>query len=327
MAKIKRVGVLTSGGDSPGMNAAIRAVVRAGLYFDLEVFGIYKGYQGLINDQIEPLSSAHVSNLIQRGGTILKSARSEEFKSTEGRKKAYENIKKHKIDGLVVIGGDGTFTGADLLAKEYDFPVIGIPGTIDNDLYGTDYTIGYDTAVNTVVNAVDKIRDTAGSHDRLFIVEVMGRDAGFIALRSGIGAGAEKILVPEARTNIEKILGKLEKDMRQEDKAGIIIVAEGDEFGGAMEISKIVKKHFPDYDTRVTILGHLQRGGAPSAFDRVLASGMGYQAVKGLMDGKRSVMVGSINRQIVFTPLKKAIKHHSTINKELLKIAEILGGG
>jgi len=327
MAKIKRVGVLTSGGDSPGMNAAIRAVVRAGLYFDLEVFGIYKGYQGLINDQIEPLSSAHVSNLIQRGGTILKSARSEEFKSTEGRKKAYENIKKHKIDGLVVIGGDGTFTGADLLAKEYDFPVIGIPGTIDNDLYGTDYTIGYDTAVNTVVNAVDKIRDTAGSHDRLFIVEVMGRDAGFIALRSGIGAGAEKILVPEARTNIEKILGKLEKDMRQEDKAGIIIVAEGDEFGGAMEISKIVKKHFPDYDTRVTILGHLQRGGSPSAFDRVLASGMGYQAVKGLMDGKRSVMVGSINRQIEFTPLKKAIKHHRSINKELLKIAEILGGG
>ncbi len=324
---MKKIGVLTSGGDSPGMNAAIRAVVRAGLYFDLEVVGVYKGYHGLIHDQIGPLTSAHVSNLVQRGGTILKSARSAEFKTPEGRKKAHENLKKHQIDALVTIGGDGTFTGADLLSKEFDFPVIGIPGTIDNDLYGTDYTIGYDTAVNTVVNAVDKIRDTAGSHDRLFIVEVMGRDAGFIALRSGIGAGAEKILVPEAPTNIEKILQKLEKDMRQEDKAGIIIVAEGDEYGGAMGISKIVKEHFPDYDTRVTILGHLQRGGAPSAFDRVLASGLGYQAVKGLMDGKKSVMVGSINRKIVFTPLKKAIKYHSSINKELLKIAEILGGG
>ena len=324
MTAIKKIAVLTSGGDSPGMNAAIRAVVKAGLHFKIETIGIQKGYFGMIHDLMVPLNSQSIYNIIHMGGTILKSARSEEFKTGEGREKAYKNLKKREVDALVVIGGDGTFTGANIFEKEFDFPVIGLPGTIDNDLYGTDYTIGYDTAVNTVVSAVDKIRDTAHSHDRLFIVEVMGRDAGFIALRSGLASGAEKILIPEKKTYVDDLLKALKTGFNEEDNSAIVIVAEGSEFGGAIEVKKIVKEHFPEMDTRVSILGHIQRGGSPSAFDRILASGLGFQAVKGLSEGKRGVMVGTINRNIEFTPFSKSIKHHKSFNIELKNIAEIL---
>ncbi len=324
MGKIKKIGVLTSGGDSPGMNAAIRAVVKTGLYHKIEVAGIYRGYNGMISGMIKPLDKLGVENIISLGGTILKSARSEEFRTEEGRRKARENLKKHEIDALVLIGGDGTFAGGKIFMEEFDFPVTGMPGTVDNDLYGTDYTIGYDTAVNTVVWAVDRLRDTAHSHDRLFIVEVMGRDAGFIALRSGIASGAKKILIPETKTHIEELLDRLEKRFSEEESSAIIIVSEGDDFGGAMEVKKIVNERFPDYGTRVTILGHIQRGGSPTAYDRILASGLGYQAVLRLLDGKRGEMVGSVNREIVFTPFEKTIKHHDKINVELKKIAEIL---
>ncbi len=324
MSQIKKIGVLTSGGDTPGMNAAIRAIVKAGIHYNIEVAGIFKGYYGLINKTMKPLDGAAVYNIIHRGGTILKSARCQEFIKPEGRKKAYEHMKAEGIDALVVIGGDGTLTGARLLGKEHGVPIMGLPGTIDNDLYGTDYTIGYDTAVNTVVAAVDKIRDTAHSHDRLFVVEVMGRDAGFIALRSGIATGAEKILIPEAKTYIEDLYETLEKGSSHDEGAGIIIVAEGDKFGGALEVEKKIKSRFPDFDVRVTILGHIQRGGAPSAFDRVLASGLGFQAVKALVDGRKGMMVGSINRQIVFTPFEQTIKYNRPINVELHSIAEIL---
>lgn len=324
MVGIKKIGVLTSGGDAPGMNAAIRAVVKAGLHYQIEVTGILKGYHGMIHNLMKPLSAQDVHYILPLGGTILKSARSKEFRTPEGRQQAYANFKANGLDALVVIGGDGTFTGASLFEKEFDVPVVGLPGTIDNDLYGTDYTIGYDTAVNTVMEAVDKIRDTAHSHDRLFIVEVMGRDAGFIALRSGIACGAEKILIPESRTYAEDLLKALEKGKGSDDSAAIVIVAEGSEYGGAMEVKKIVNERFPDYDTRVSILGHIQRGGKPSAFDRILASGLGYQAVKGLTEGRRGVMVGSISRQIVFTPFAQSIKYHKTFNMELKNIAEIL---
>jgi 6-phosphofructokinase 1 len=324
MPLIKRIGVLTSGGDSPGMNAAIRAVVRTGIYYGLEVYGIYKGYSGLIQGLIEPMGSRSVSNIIQRGGTILKTARSEEFKTPEGRQQAYDNLQKFGIDGLIVIGGDGTFTGARIFQSEFNIPIIGLPGTIDNDLYGTDYTIGFDTAVNTVIDAVDKIRDTASSHERLFIIEVMGRDAGFIALRSGIATGAEKILIPETVTYIDELIKKLETDWSNNKTSGIIIVAEGDETGGAFNVSKAIKEHFPHFDTRVTILGHVQRGGSPSAFDRVLASALGYQAVIALKDGVRGVMVGMINKDTQFTTFEKAIKMHQSINMEMLQMAEVL---
>lgn len=324
MTKIKRIGVLTSGGDAPGMNAAIRAVVRTGIYYGMEVFGIYKGYSGLIQGLIEPMGKRSVSNIIQRGGTILKTARSEEFKTPEGRQKAYDNLRKHEIDALVVIGGDGTFTGASIFQGEFNFPIIGLPGTIDNDLYGTDYTIGYDTAVNTVVDAVDKLRDTADSHDRLFIIEVMGRDAGFIALRSGIATGAEQILVPESVTYIEEMIDKLKNDYANNKTSGIIIVAEGDDLGGGYRVAEVIKEHFPHFETRVSVLGHIQRGGSPSAFDRVMASALGFQAVTALRDGVRGVMVGSINRKVNFTPFEKAIKHHQTISMELLEIAQVL---
>ncbi|MDX9906908.1 MAG: 6-phosphofructokinase [Bacteroidales bacterium] len=324
MPSIKRIGVLTSGGDAPGMNAAIRAVVRTGIYHGLEVYGIFKGYSGLIQGLIEPMHSRSVSNIIQRGGTILKTARSEEFRTQEGRKKAHENLIKHNIDAMVVIGGDGTFTGAKIFQEEFNFPIVGLPGTIDNDLYGTDYTIGYDTAVNTVVEAVDKIRDTADSHDRLFIIEVMGRDAGFIALRSGIATGAEKILIPESVTYTDELIEKLRTDYANNKTSGIIIVAEGDDLGGGFDVARVIKEHFPQYDTRVTILGHVQRGGSPSAFDRTMASAMGYQAVLALKDGVRGVMVGSINRKVSYTPFEKAIKLHQSINEELLEIAEVL---
>lgn len=315
---------MTSGGDAPGMNAAIRAVVRTAMFNNLEVFGIYRGYEGLIDGQIEQLFSHSVSNIIQRGGTILKTARSERFMTKEGRQKAYMNLLEHKIDAMVTIGGNGTFTGAKIFDEEYDFPVVGLPGTIDNDLYGTDATIGYDTAINTVVEACDKIRDTANAHDRLFFVEVMGRDAGFIALRSGIAAGAEFILVPETTTYIDNLARLVKHDWRRNKTSGIVIVAEGDDAGGAYEVARKVKEKIPEMDTRVTVLGHIQRGGAPSAYDRVLASTLGYAAVSGMLSGQRGVMAGIIDKAVVFTPFEKAIKHHKDINLQMLEMSRIL---
>ena len=320
---IKNIGVFTSGGDSPGMNAAIRAVVRTALYYDVKVTGILRGYDGMIGGEFVPMERKSVANIIQRGGTILKTARSDEFHTVEGRKKAFEQLKLNEIDALVAIGGDGTFTGANIFYDEYKVPVIGLPGTIDNDLLGTDFTIGYDTAINTVIQAVDKIRDTAESHDRLFIVEVMGRDSGFIALRSGIGTGAEAILIPETKTDIKALLARLE--MSRKDKSSkIIIVAEGDDAGGAFEIAKSVKEKFPLIDTRVSVLGHIQRGGAPSCMDRVLASRLGVAAVESLLEGKTGEMIGIVNGKIHFTPFGQAIKHNTDVNKELLKIVDIL---
>jgi len=322
-ANIKNIGVFTSGGDSPGMNAAIRAVVRSGLYYNLEVTGIYRGYDGMISGEFHRMERKSVANIIQRGGTILKTARSKDFHTAEGRKKAYEQLKKHNIDALVAIGGDGTFTGANIFYDEYQVPVIGLPGTIDNDLIGTDFTIGYDTAINTVIDAVDKIRDTAESHDRLFIVEVMGRDSGLIALRSGIGTGAEAILIPETKTDIRALLNRLETS-RKDKSSKIIIVAEGDDAGGAFEIAKVVKDRFPGIDTRVSILGHIQRGGPPSCMDRVLASRLGVAAVESLIEGRNREMIGIVNGKIHFTPFSNAIKHNPEVNPELLKIVEIL---
>lgn len=321
---MKKIGVFTSGGDAPGMNAAIRAVVRTCIYNKIEAFGIHEGYKGLINGAIDKMESAGVSNIIQRGGTILKSSRSEEFKTVEGRKKAFENIRKFELDGIVAIGGDGTFTGAKIFNQEFNIPFVGIPGTIDNDLFGTDFAIGYDTAINTVVEAVDKIRDTASSHNRLFLVEVMGRDAGFIALRSGIGVGAEAILIPETQTYVNELIKKLKSNTRNHKESMIIIVAEGEELGGAYEIAKKVKEKCPQYDSKVTVLGHIQRGGSPSAMDRVLASRLGNAAVNALINNKTNVMVGIVNKEIVFTPFAKAIKHHTNINMELINLAEIL---
>lgn len=324
MAKIKRVGVLTSGGDAPGMNAAIRAVVRMAIYHGLEVYGIQEGYHGMIQDRIRKLESHDVSNIIQRGGTILKTARSQEFRTPEGRAKAYENLKKHEIDALVIIGGDGSLTGARFLSEEHDIPCVGVPGTIDNDLYGTDYTIGYDTAINTVVEAVDKIRDTASAHNRLFFVEVMGRDAGFIALRSGIACGAEAILVPERDTPYDKLKCYLETGFVNKKTSGIVIVAEGEHQGGTYEIANKVKGDFSQYDVKVTVLGHIQRGGSPTAYDRVTASHMGAAAVDALLDDQKSVMIGIVNGQIVHVPFNKTIKSKKQLNDELLKISEIL---
>lgn len=325
MSKIKKIGVLTSGGDAPGMNAAIRAVVRAGSYYDLEVTGILRGYEGLIHGDFVPMNYKSVGNIIQRGGTILKTARSKEFRTVEGRKKAHENLVKNGIDALVVIGGDGTFTGANLFSSEFDFPVIGLPGTIDNDLAGTDFTIGYDSAINTVVDAVDKIRDTAESHDRLFIVEVMGRDSGLIALRSGIGVGAESILIPEAKVGVAGLVSRLENG-RKDKSSKIIIVAEGDEIGGAFNVGEELKEKFPTYDIRVSVLGHIQRGGKPSCMDRVLASRLGVAAVEGLLSGRTRVMAGQVNREIVFTPFSHAIKHIDAeeITPTWLKLVDIL---
>jgi 6-phosphofructokinase 1 len=325
MNKIKNIGVLTSGGDAPGMNAAIRAVVRAAIYYDLEVTGILRGYEGLINGDFMPMDRKSVANIIQRGGTILKTARSDAFRTFEGRKTAHEQLVKQGIDALIVIGGDGTFTGANLFSQEFGYPIIGLPGTIDNDLAGTDFTIGYDTAINTVINAVDKIRDTAESHDRLFIVEVMGRDSGLIALRSGIGVGAEAILIPEAKTGIEGLITRLEHG-RKDKASKIIIVAEGDEIGGGFNVGEVLKEKFPAYDIRVSVLGHIQRGGKPSCMDRVLASRFGVSAVEGLLHGKSGEMVGQINREIVFTPFSHAIKHINAeeISPAWLKLVEIL---
>ncbi len=321
---IKTIGVLTSGGDSPGMNAAIRAVVRASIFYNRRVFGIYHGYKGLITGQIQELFSSSVSDIINRGGTFLRTSRSPEFLEYEGRKEAHEQLLKHGIDALVVIGGDGSFKGAKVFANDFNFPTIGIPGTIDNDLYGTDYAIGYDTALNTVVQAVDKIRDTASSHDRLFFVEVMGRDAGFIALRSGIAAGAEEILIPERRTDFHKLEKYLQKEYKVKKSSSIVLVAEGDDSGGALVLANKIKNNFPDFNVRISILGHVQRGGSPSAFDRVMASEMGIASVQGLLNGKTSVMVGMKNRKIVYVDLEKTVKHHKTVKQSLLDIVKIL---
>ncbi|GAA4519977.1 6-phosphofructokinase [Sphingobacterium thermophilum] len=322
MSEIKNIAVLTSGGDAPGMNAAIRAVVRAGIYHGLNVFGVKRGYDGLVKGDIVPMDAKSVANIIQRGGTILKTARSEEFKTYEGRKQAYENIKRFGIDALVVIGGDGTFTGASKFIEEFDVPIIGLPGTIDNDLAGTDFTIGYDTAINTVVDAVDKIRDTAESHDRLFVIEVMGRDSGLIAIRSGISTGAEAVLIPELEVDYNAIMKRLDQT-RKNKSSRIIIVAEGDDEGGLVVADKI-KENFPHYDVRVSILGHIQRGGKPTCMDRVLASRLGVAAVEGLLAGRKGEMAGLICGDVQFTPFGKAIKHIDKINTNLTRIVEIL---
>lgn len=323
MSKINNIAVFTSGGDAPGMNAAIRAVVRTGLYYKLNVFGIGRGYDGMVHNDIFPMDAKSVANIIQRGGTILKTARSEEFRTEAGRQKAYKNLTAHGIDGLVAVGGDGTFTGASKFIKEYDIPIIGLPGTIDNDLAGTDFTIGYDTAINTVIDAVDKIRDTAESHDRVFVVEVMGRDSGLIALRSGISVGAECVLIPEIKVDYEAMMDRLDRT-RKNKASRIIIVAEGDDAGGGFAVAERIKARFPHYDLRVSILGHIQRGGSPTCMDRVLASRLGVSAVEGLLNGRRGEMAGLIHGQVAFTPFSKAIKHIGNINENLIRIVDIL---
>jgi 6-phosphofructokinase 1 len=323
MQKIKKIGLLTSGGDSPGMNACIRAVVRTATYHHIEVIGILHGYDGLIDGEFIHMNAKSVSNIIQRGGTILKTARSPRFMTQEGMDRAYRQVSIENIDALITIGGNGTFKGADVFGKTYKVPIIGIAGTIDNDLFGTDFTIGYDTALNTVVDAVDKIRDTAESHDRLFIVEVMGKDAGLIALRSGIGTGAEAILIPESKNDIVKLFERLEKG-RKDKASKIIIVAEGDDSGGAFKVAELVKQRFDNFDTRITVLGHIQRGGSPSCSDRVLASRLGFAAVEGLIEGKQGSMVGILNKEIAYTPFENAVKHIEELNPNLLRMVEIL---
>jgi 6-phosphofructokinase 1 len=322
--KVTKIGVLTSGGDSPGMNAAVRAVVRTGIYNGLEVFGVMRGYTGMVENDIIPMHSRSVANIIQRGGTILKTARCKEFLQKEGRQKAYNNLKALGIDGLVVIGGDGSFRGADIFSREFDIPCIGIPGTIDKDIAGTDFTIGFDTAVNTAVDAIDKIRDTADAHDRLFIIEVMGRDAGYIALHSGIATGAEHILIPERKTDMEELITSLQEKERRKKLVNMVVVAEGDEFGGGNEVAKLVKERVPQLDTRVCILGHIQRGGSPTCLDRVIASRMGYSAVECLLEGRHNVMVGIVNNRMQYTLLEKAVKSKQKISEEWLKIVKIL---
>ena len=320
MAKINSIGILTSGGDAPGMNAAIRAVTRSAIYNGLKVFGIYRGYKGLVTDEIVEFKSQNVSNIIQMGGTILKTARCMEFKTAEGRQQAYENMKKHGIDALVVIGGDGSLTGARILAQEYDIPCIGLPGTIDNDLYGTDTTIGYDTALNTILDAVDKIRDTATSHERLFFVEVMGRDAGFLALNGAIAAGAEAAIIPEFSTEVDQLEQFINHGFKKSKSSSIVLVAESELTGGAMHYAERVKNEYPQYDVRVTILGHLQRGGRPTAHDRIIASRMGVASIQALMEGQRNVMIGIENDKIVYVPFAKAIKNDKPIDKELVNV-------
>jgi len=322
--KIKKIALLTSGGDAPGMNACIRAVVRAGIYYNLEVFGIKRGYQGLIENDIHLMSSRSVSNIIQRGGTILKSARSKDFMIESGMNAAYQNLKKNNIDSLIVIGGDGTFTGANIFSNKFDIPIIGIPGTIDNDLNGTDATIGFDTATNTALDAIDKIRDTANSHNRLFFIEVMGRDSGYIAVKTGISGGAEAILIPEKKTTINELIAILDRGSKQKKSSSLVVIAEGGESGGVIDLAKKVEEKFSYYDTRVTILGHLQRGGTPTCTDRVLASLLGVRAVEGLIEGKSNMMVGTINKKVVFTPFEKALKKKKTIDRELIRISKIL---
>jgi len=322
--KVSRIAVLTSGGDSPGMNAAIRAVVRTGIYHGLEVFGIMRGYQGLIEDDIFKMESRSVANIIQRGGTILKTARCKEFFEYAGRKKAYDNLKTRGINGLVIIGGDGSFRGAVQFSQEFDMPCIGIAGTIDKDIHGTDFTIGFDTAVNTAVEAIDKIRDTMDAHDRIFIIEVMGRDAGYIALHSGIATGAENILVPERKTDMNDIVSSLLEKERRKKLVNLIVVAEGDEYGGANGVQKILKEKLPSAEIRVCILGHIQRGGSPSCIDRLIASRMGYHAVESLMEGRHNVFVGILNNKMHYIPLENAVKNKGKISEEWMQIVKIL---
>ena len=319
---IKSIGVLTSGGDAPGMNAAIRAVTRAAIYEGWKVFGIYRGWEGLISGDIKEFTSSSVSNTIQRGRTILKTARSEEFRTKEGRAKAAANIKKFGLDALVIIGGNGSLEGAQILAREYDIPVIGLPGTIDNDLYGTDSTIGYDTALNTIVECVDKIRDTANSHDRIFFVEVMGRDAGFLTQNSAIAAGAEAAIIPEDQTDIDQLATFIERGIRKSKNSSIVLVSEKD--GGAMHYAERVRQEYPEYQVKVSILGHLQRGGAPTAQDRILASRLGVASIEALKEGQRNIMVGIKNDQIVYVPISRAVRYTKPIDKELINVLSIL---
>jgi len=322
--KVAKIGVLTSGGDAPGMNAAIRAVVRTGLYHHLEVYGIMRGYQGLIEDDIVKLESRSVANIIQRGGTILKTARCKEFFDYAGRKKGFENLKKRGIDAMVIIGGDGSFRGAVKFSEEFKIPCVGIAGTIDKDIYGTDFTIGFDTAVNTAVEAIDKIRDTMDAHDRIFVIEVMGRDAGYIALHSGIATGAENILIPERKTDIDALVKGLQETKRRQKLVNLIVVAEGENFGGADEVQKKILHEIPNAEIRVCILGHIQRGGSPSCLDRLIASRMGYHAVECLLEERYNVFVGIMNNKMHYIPLENACKTKGKIGEEWLKIVKIL---
>ena len=324
MREIKTIGILTSGGDAPGMNAAIRAVTRSAIFNGWKVYGIYRGYEGLIGGDFKELTTESVSNTIQKGGTILKTARSKEFMTPEGRAKAYANLQKFEVDALIVIGGNGSLTGAQDFAREYDIPVIGLPGTIDNDLYGTDTTIGYDTALNTIVECVDKIRDTANSHDRIFFIEVMGRDAGFLAQNSAIAAGAEAAIIPEDQTDIDQLEQFIAHGCRKSKNSSIVIVSESKKDGGAMHYAERVKKEYPGYDVRVTILGHLQRGGSPSAHDRILASRLGYASIQALLEGQRNIMAGISNDKIVYVPISRAAKQNKPINKELIDVLAVL---
>lgn len=321
--KVTKIGVITSGGDAPGMNAAIRAVVRTGIYNNLEVYGVMRGFQGLCDGDIFKMESKSVANIIQRGGTILKTARCKEFLTPEGRQKAYNNLVNLGINGLVVIGGDGSFRGAQTFSKEFDIPCIGLPGTIDKDIAGTDFTIGFDTAVNTAVSAIDKLRDTADAHDRLFVIEVMGRDSGFIALHSGIATGAENILIPERKTDVEGIINALREKHGRKKLVNIIVVAEGEAYG-ATELGKTITEKFPGQEVRVCILGHIQRGGSPTCLDRLIASRMGYSAVECLLEGRFNVFVGIVNNKMHYTPLDQAVKRKEKINEEWMKIVRIL---
>jgi 6-phosphofructokinase 1 len=322
---IKTIAVLTSGGDSPGMNAAIRAVVRTCAYYKINCVGVYRGYQGMIEGDFKEMGPRSVNNIINKGGTILKTARSKDFMTVEGRKQAYNHLKNAEVDALVVIGGDGSFTGAEVFNKEFNFPVMGIPGTIDNDIFGTSHTLGYDTALNTVIDAIDKIRDTASSHNRLFFVEVMGRDAGHIALNTGIGAGAEEILIPEEDLGLDRLLESLERSKNSGKSSSIVVVSEGDKIGkNVFELKDYVEENLPEYDVRVSVLGHMQRGGSPSCFDRVLASRLGVKAVESLLDGKSNFMVGLLNDKVALTPLEQAIKGHFEIDQELIRVSDIM---
>lgn len=322
--EIKRIAVFTSGGDAPGMNAAIRSVVRTAGYNDLHVFGISRGFDGMINGNIKRLERRDVGNIMHRGGTILKTARSEAFRTPEGRKQAYESLMAHDIDGCVAIGGNGTFTGAQIFMKEYNIPFVGLPGTIDNDIFGTDYTIGFDTAINTAIEAVDRIRDTADSHNRLFFIEVMGRHSGYIALHTGIGSGASSIFLPETDNSIEDLSEMLTKSAKRKKLFNLVIVAEGNKNGAAVEIADKIKELNPEYDTKVTIIGHLQRGGAPSCLDRVLSARLGFAGVNALLEGKSGVALGVMNDKITYTPFDDAIHKSKKLNKDLVKMAEIL---
>lgn len=324
MPSIKCIGILTSGGDAPGMNAAIRAVTRTAIYNNLEVKAIYRGYKGLITGEIETFRTQNVSNIIKQGGTILKTARCKEFQTPEGRRMAYETLKKENIDALVVIGGDGTLTGARIFGSEFDYPIVGLPGTIDNDLFGTDHTIGYDTALNTIMDAVDKIRDTATSHERLFFIEVMGRDAGFLALNGAIATGCEAAIIPEISTEVDQLEDLIKNGFRKSKNSSLVLVAESPITGGAMQLAERVKNEYPQYDVRVTILGHLQRGGSPTACDRILASRMGAASIDALLEGQRNVMIGIRNDQIEYVPFNKAIKNDKPINRDLLNTLRIL---